>query len=131
MSKIDDSSKGRVYTNVHYAIHQEFGFTVKSKGGGTYVPPQPFMIPGLDNNKDLINKTLVSYLKVELARKKSVSLKPFIRIATQIVHRTSKKLAPVSVRRGIQAPKGLRERPSEKGEALGGHLKGSIKMEVI
>lgn len=133
LEKIDDAPRGRVFTNVEYAIYQEYGFTVKKKDGTlVYVPPQSFLRKGLDMNKELINKGLIQFMKQSLKNKKQkVTLKPFMQYVTAMVQKTAKQIAPVSVRRGLQAPKVLRDRPRVKGQGVGGNLKRSIRREVI
>ncbi len=123
-------AKGRVFTNMEYAVHQEFGFTVRSKSGGTWVPAQPFLRPALDLQKKQILKDLKGYVNSELLKHKVINLLPFVKEATRRVEARAVYLVPVSVRRGIQAPKGVRERGSKKGEAIGGALRDSIKSEA-
>ncbi len=123
-------AKGRVYTNMEYAIYQEFGFTVKSKTGGTWVPAQPFLRPALILQQDELLKDLKRYINGELVKQQTIYLLPFVREWTRRVEARAVYLAPVSVRRGIQAPRSVRMRKSKKGEPVGGALRDSIKSEA-
>lgn len=123
MGKITDNPRGVVFTPIEYAPYQEFGYSRKIRKGdqlfggkrtavkdtNIVYAGKPFMRPALDKNRKLINKYAIAYVQKILKERDSMELKPFIQLATRIVQKTAKELAPYKT----------------------GRLKGSIRAKTV
>ena len=125
MSKISDSVEGRVWIdtedvaegfpeidNAMYFIYQEFGFSVRSGEGFSYVPPKFYMKRAWDENTELIKQEAVKYLKSQRITDKGIQMYPFVKDKVEKIQKRAKQLAPKDTHRlktSIQAETKVKE----------------------